>query len=201
MGRHAGTGKDKADDCNDIDVFWLRQHGYFCGLKSGGIKWTNGWSRRESSVSFSVYTMYDSSIKFSYTRTDLDGNKEDLEYEVQLVSTPCHYGGKRYWFICPLQRNGIPCGRRVGKLYLGGKYFGCRHCYDLSYDSRSLPSSGKWKIWGDYFKHERQYEHLYNKVKIRYRKGRPTKKYLKLLRLGDQHLASAEAMAGLDRHR
>lgn len=28
-------------------------------------------------------------------------------------------------------------GRRVGKVYLppGGKYFGCRHCYQLSYRS------------------------------------------------------------------
>jgi len=27
------------------------------------------------------------------------------------------------------------CGRRVAKLYLprGARYFGCRHCYDLTY--------------------------------------------------------------------
>jgi hypothetical protein len=31
----------------------------------------------------------------------------------------------------------VGCGRRVGKLYLppGGKYFGCRHCYNLTYTS------------------------------------------------------------------
>jgi hypothetical protein len=30
-----------------------------------------------------------------------------------------------------------PCGRRVGKLYLppGASYFGCRHCYELTYKS------------------------------------------------------------------
>ncbi len=32
---------------------------------------------------------------------------------------------------------GRPCGRRVGKLYLpsGGRYYGCRHCYRLTYTS------------------------------------------------------------------
>ena len=31
----------------------------------------------------------------------------------------------------------MPCGRRVGKLYLApsGHYFGCRHCHELTYRS------------------------------------------------------------------
>ena len=29
------------------------------------------------------------------------------------------------------------CSRRVSKLYLGGRYFLCRHCYDLAYTSQS----------------------------------------------------------------
>jgi hypothetical protein len=43
----------------------------------------------------------------------------------------------RWWFVCPLVVNGRPCNRRVGKLYLPGasRYFGCRHCYDLTYTS------------------------------------------------------------------
>jgi hypothetical protein len=27
----------------------------------------------------------------------------------------------------------LGCGRRVAKLYLGDKYFACRHCYQLAY--------------------------------------------------------------------
>jgi hypothetical protein len=36
-----------------------------------------------------------------------------------------------------LSVNGRYCGRRVGKLYLppGGLYYGCRHCYRLTYTS------------------------------------------------------------------
>jgi hypothetical protein len=31
----------------------------------------------------------------------------------------------------------VPCGRRVSALYLppGAKWFGCRHCYELTYES------------------------------------------------------------------
>ena len=58
-------------------------------------------------------------------------------YDIELATTPCRYGGLRYWFICPLVKNGYPCHRRITKLYLpsGGTYYGCRHCYDLTYES------------------------------------------------------------------
>jgi hypothetical protein len=59
----------------------------------------------------------------------------DLDYPVRLVATPCHLGGVRWWFLCPLSKNGVPCGKRVRKLYLSGRYFGCRHCHDLTYRS------------------------------------------------------------------
>ena len=60
-------------------------------------------------------------------------------YVVRLTTTVPHLGGFRYWFCCPLTRNGHVCGRRVGKLYLppGGRYFGCRHCYQLTYQSQT----------------------------------------------------------------
>ncbi len=43
------------------------------------------------------------------------------------------------------------CGRRVGVQYLGaGEYFGCRHCYNLTYTSSK--ESGKYddmyRQWG-----------------------------------------------------
>ena len=60
---------------------------------------------------------------------------EDLDYPVRLVTTRCHLGGARWWFVCPLARDGAVCGRRVRKLYLRHRYFGCRHCHDLTYKS------------------------------------------------------------------
>jgi hypothetical protein len=48
-----------------------------------------------------------------------------------LTWTACNFGGERPWFICP----GAGCGRRVAVLYGPGRYFLCRHCYDLVYES------------------------------------------------------------------
>lgn len=43
--------------------------------------------------------------------------------------------GDRWWFRCPLVRDGALCGRRCGKLYLppDATMFGCRRCHGLTY--------------------------------------------------------------------
>lgn len=60
-----------------------------------------------------------------------------MRVRVRLETTPCHLGGVRWWFICPLGVGGQPCRRRVAKLYLPywSRYFGCRTCHDLTYTS------------------------------------------------------------------
>lgn len=64
-------------------------------------------------------------------------NSEDIKIPVRLQSTPTPFGGKRWWFTCPLAVSGAACNRRIGKLYLppGARYFGCRKCHDLTYRS------------------------------------------------------------------
>ena len=64
-------------------------------------------------------------------------DKEDVNIPVPLEATPTQFGGRRWWFICPLIVRGVACTRRSGKLYLppGAKYFGCRECHDLTYRS------------------------------------------------------------------
>ena len=87
-----------------------------------------------------------------YTVTDrFSGHKTELDYKVRLVSAPCYYGGHRWCFLCPLTIDGNVCNRRVGVLYLSdGEYFGCRHCYNLTYTSSK--ESGKYddmyRQWG-----------------------------------------------------
>jgi hypothetical protein len=99
------------------------------------------WSRngeKTGSIGFSVSTVNGAEhIRFQYTHTDRHTNEKiELDYKVWIVSTPCHFGNRRWWFICPLVINGRSCNRRVGALYLAsGKYFGCRHCYNLTYES------------------------------------------------------------------
>jgi hypothetical protein len=50
---------------------------------------------------------------------------------VKCTWTPCNFGGRRAWFVCPA----MGCGRRVAILY-GGSIFACRHCYRLAYPSQ-----------------------------------------------------------------
>lgn len=137
MGRDPYSDRKTVEECKDIDVFWLNKHDYFSGYKSGGIEWKRG-DKVTSSIGIEVNVLDNSYMRLSYTQTNrFTGEKTELDYKVKLVTTPCNFGGVRYWFICPLVVDGKSCLRRVGKLYLppGGKYFGCRHCYDLTYES------------------------------------------------------------------
>jgi hypothetical protein len=64
------------------------------------------------------------------------GEKIPVEYVVQLWTTPGRFGGRRWWFECPLT------GRRVTKLYLpnGATQFASRQAYRLPYASqREIP--------------------------------------------------------------
>jgi hypothetical protein len=147
MGRWSYSSRWTVERCNSISTKFLNVHNYF----DGGVRWGGcSWSRNGEpggSIGFSVSTL-EGDVRFQYTQTDRNTNeKAELDYKARIVSTPCNYGGRRWWFICPLVVNGNACNRRVGVLYLGnGKYFGCRHCYYLTY--RCCKESHKFdSIW------------------------------------------------------
>jgi hypothetical protein len=56
------------------------------------------------------------------------GGWGESNYTVGLTWTPCHLGGRRAWWHCPV----VGCGRRVAILY-GGLVFACRQCHRLGY--------------------------------------------------------------------
>ena len=111
------------------------------------------------------------------------GEKTEYDYKVGLTTTPCHFGGARYWFICPLTVNNVYCGRRVAKLYKApaADYFGCRHCHDLSYESRNESRSGMFGHLGYLIRAERQCEELSERTRRWTYRGRLTKNAKKLL--------------------
>ena len=54
---------------------------------------------------------------------------EALGRQIETTTTPCHFGGKRFWFVCPC------CKRRVGTLYkppMKDELL-CRKCHGLRY--------------------------------------------------------------------
>ena len=178
--------KSIVENTNRLSVFFLKKHGYLPQGKSsnyGGIKWTRGdW---ENNISFLVSTAGNESetsgesyVELIYTVTPYSsGEKADIRYKVPLVTAPCHYGGKRYWFICPLSKNGIYCGKRVGVIYFEGKYFGCRYCTQVAYQSQM--HGGRYKG----FVSIPDIEHAKKEVKRAYYNGKPTRKYKRVIKL------------------
>ncbi len=99
---------------------------------SGSLRWGKA-DEGGSSVSYTLVTEGGAgTFGLNYQMGKLP---EPIRYSVRMVTTKCHLGGARWWFICPLAKNGVACGRRIRKLYLWGRYFGCRHCHGLTYRS------------------------------------------------------------------
>jgi len=140
MGRYPYSSRYTVKEYPSISVNWLKRNNY---LKFGTYSGNKGWTTRQSNrdlgdVGFDVVILEDISlIRFRYAVIDKYSKEIKFDYTVKLVSTPCNYGGKRWWFLCPLLINNsqICCNRRVGFLYLGAEYFGCRHCHNLTYTS------------------------------------------------------------------
>jgi hypothetical protein len=183
--------KQQAEGSNRISIFFLKKHGYLhkdYSRNSGGIKWTYGMSGNENSISFAIIrdnwgTPEEKTfIELTYTNTSRwNDEKSDMNYRVELTTTHCNLGGKRYWFICPLSKNGQYCGRRVGVLYGIGKWFGCRHCGEIAYQSQF--EGGSFRVGSVC---EPDVEKAYNEIKIKYYNGKPTRKYKRYLRLRDR---------------
>lgn len=88
-----------------------------------------------SSIGYEVRTQETSGwIRLQYTFKSGPNEGRKIDYKIPLVTTRPHFGGLRWWFVCPGQHCG---GRRVGKIYLpyGQLYYLCRHCHDLVYRS------------------------------------------------------------------
>ncbi len=186
MGRYYFDAKTTVEQATQLSIFKLREFGLLRGYAATTLTWTRRLSGRKSSIGIIVNVMDEPYVKVNYTVTDRNtGEKTDYDYKINLTTTPCYFGGVRYWFICPLIKNGVYCGRRTGTLYLasGGNYFGCRHCYDLSYESRNETRLGRWGQIGYVLKADRQIEELRGQIKRDFYAGKPTRKYRKLLKI------------------
>lgn len=168
--------KKEADWCKKIEVWWLlkdikKKNGY----KYSTISWGENGSRGSISVQVNI-NGNNKYVRFIYTQTDnFTGEKEDFDYKVRLLETKCHFGGTRYWFECPLVKDGAHCGKRVGVLYKNGSYFGCRNCHELTYSSRNENRRNKWHPMMSVLKNEKKVDELYKKNKRLVYAGKPTK--------------------------
>ncbi len=124
--------KTPVERCAKLSIFVFRKAGALKHLFTSTYTWEN-----YSSVWFSVFLDGKSSyIDVSYTfEPDLD-----FHYKIKLTKAFCKFGGSRWWFRCPNKRGSKICNKRVAMLYLPPykEIFACRHCYNLTYESRNL---------------------------------------------------------------
>lgn len=89
--------------------------------RSGTLRWLVG-DRETGSVGYELHPQ-DCLVLIWTSR----GTAHRLP--VALVSTAPHFGGVRWWALCP------GCGRRCAVLYGYGRGFACRLCLRLTYES------------------------------------------------------------------
>jgi len=124
--------KGKVESCRSLGVTRLNKEGWLQPGTGVSLEWrTDG----EQVASIGLRAEADQLI-LNY-RVYNGEDWTEVEETVPLARSPCRFGGMRTYFICPGEKNGQPCFRRVTKLFLGGQYFLCRHCYDLAYASQS----------------------------------------------------------------
>lgn len=119
-----------------VDFAWMLRQRLACDghKRAGALNWQVG-DRPAGSISYRA-DMRDADrarLILSYSR-GRDDDREEVEQVIRLTWTQPHFGGKRWWMICPYR------GHRVGKLYLpqGGDRFASRKAWRLGYHSQRI---------------------------------------------------------------
>jgi hypothetical protein len=165
------------DEVKTIDISFLKKHGYLKPnqTRSGTLKWSiNG--EKTGSISIIVFNLDDE----TYLQLDYKCDGVSINYKVEIVSVPSNLGkGEIQYFLCP------QTFKNCRKLYLVQTYFYHRDAFKYSmYECQT--KSKRLRSWnnvlGSYFKQDQYYEQLYKKNFKKYYAGKPTKRYLHLLK-------------------
>ena len=131
--------KYPVERCLTLDLGYLRKNKlvYLGGFSSGTLT----WSRNGEPIGSISYYFSGLILQLTYKK-----NGQDTETRVAITRTPAYFGGERLWFLCPICSR----GEKLSKLYLppNSKYFGCRKCHNLTYQSsqESRKYDGLYKL-------------------------------------------------------
>jgi len=180
MGRHS-TIPDLYDDCKTVSVTALKCWGYLDtnNYKSGNITWSRG-DRETGNIWISVKMYEDSgTLTLNYTC-----DNEPVNYKVYIISKRSNLGrGLLWFFVCP------HTGKHCRKLHLANKYFLHRSAFKgYLYEVQTMSKTHRVltkTLYKDLI-NEKYYEEIYSKHFKKYYNGKPTKRYLALLKkIGD----------------
>lgn len=172
-------GCENLNSARSVKMVNLRKWGY---LKEGMTfhNLTFSWSRdNEVSATISAdVTINESgtgSMRLYYTSTTRwNGESKHMDFVVPLGSTPCRFGGRKWFFRCPNQH----CQRRCRILYSYNEFHVCRRCTGLWYDSQTY-TLDRYRALDNLFRADR----LAAQIKRRFYRGKPTRRYKRFLKL------------------
>jgi hypothetical protein len=125
--------KTTTGECHSVDVRYLQRENLLRSGRSFSLRWSRAGSETGSIGGAVEGIERPERVILLYRHRSGPGDEwENVHEPVSLDWTACTFGGERPWFICP----GTRCSRRVAVLYGPGRYFLCRHFYDLTYQSR-----------------------------------------------------------------
>ena len=124
---YRGSSQTTLEEMQRIDIASLNKSGFLNGHTRSGV-WR--WHCGDEPSGAVTLTTIDNQLMITGQRRNYGEDWEDFEQKINLLTTPCNYGGKRYWLQCPY------CFNRVGVLALGGSLFACRRCYKVPYASQ-----------------------------------------------------------------
>ena len=136
-------GRPIADSALTVDLAWMLRNGRAVPGRdvSGSLSWNcRGEPSGDIRYHCDMRDPEDASMELRFTVTTRStGEKRDYVQRVPLSFTVPHYGGKRWWMHCPVNRS------RVGKLYCprGGDIFASRTSWRLGYSSQRAAERDK----------------------------------------------------------
>ena len=129
------------EECLRLSIVDLRRAGLFRGNfgRWSSSRWSDADGKKIRAV---VFRINDSIVGLTVEiREDVGISLPTLQNSPQqmipIMTTRCHFGGVRRWFICPAVQNGVPCRRRATILYATSheRLFACRQCHNLTFES------------------------------------------------------------------
>ena len=165
------------DEVKNISISFLKEHKYFepNQIRNGIITWSRN-GEKTGAISIKVSNdLYGISLELDYKC-----NGVPIIYKVEIISIPSNLGkGEVLYFLCPRTY------KKCRKLYQVQTYFYHREAFnDCMYECQTQAKKIRALngTLGAYFKVDQFYEQLYKKNFKKYYVGKPTKRYLQLMK-------------------
>ncbi len=170
------------DEARQINISDLKKWGYLepNQSKQGTITWkTNGSPTGSISMLVSTYTKPGyMTLTYSYA------GEPERHFKVKLITLPSNLGkGVVWYFLCPSTH------KRCRKLFMIDGYFLHREAFKgAMYESQTHSKKYREldKTMGAYLRRDWYYPELYKKHSKKTYAGKPTKRYLRLMKLIEQ---------------